>query len=86
MRPVGERFSSELEVLALPVVLLAPLVLLAPELLTFTSEETLLTPCVSSARAMARPTTSALSALPLSITSPLLASTSMEALETWLSA
>lgn len=79
-RPVGERVSSELvEVLLLEVEVL-------PVLLTLTSEETLVTPCVSSARAIARPTISALSAEPLSMTSPLLASTSIEAFETWLSA
>ncbi len=55
-------------------------------LLTFTSEETFVTPWVSSASAMARPTISALSALPFRVTSPFFASTSMEAFETWLSA
>jgi hypothetical protein len=53
---------------------------------TLMSEDTFVTPCVSRASAMARPTISALSAEPLSVTSPLLASTSIEALETSLSA
>lgn len=70
VRPVGESDS-----------LVSDLVLL-----TFTSDETLVTPWVSSARAMARPTMSALSALPFSMTSPLEASTSIEDFETWLSA
>ena len=54
--------------------------------LTLMSEETLVTPCVSRARAIARPTRLALSAEPLSMTSPLLASTSIDALAVSLSA
>lgn len=57
-----------------------------PVELTLMSDDTFVTPWVSRASAMARPTMSALSAEPLRVTSPLLASTSIEALETSLSA
>jgi len=53
---------------------------------TLMSDETLVTPCVSSASAIARPTVAAESALPFNITSPFLASTSKEAFAVWLSA
>lgn len=53
---------------------------------TFTSEETFVTPCVSRARAIARPTWPAESAEPLRVTSPLLDSTSIMALAVSLSA
>ncbi len=73
------------------------LLLLAPDLVlelpvslplleTLMSEVTLVTPWVSRAMAMARPTASGLSAEPLSMTSPLLASAWMLALDSSLSA
>ena len=76
-------FVSELLELPAPLELPEPEleVLLAPLLSeTLISEVTLVTPCVSSASAMARPTASGCSAEPVSVTSPLLASASMLAL------
>jgi hypothetical protein len=90
-RPVGAPAALvalvSVSVLAAEVVELVELDLesLEPEP-TLMSDETLVTPCVSSASAIARPTISALSAVPFSVTSPLLASTSIEAFETSLSA
>lgn len=87
-RPVGapalllSLLEAELEAPVLPEVWEAEA---EPEP-TFTSDDTLVTPWVSRASAMARPTRSALSAEPFNVTSPLLASTSIEALETSLSA
>jgi hypothetical protein len=48
---------------------------------TFTSDETFVTPCVSRASAMARPTWPAESAEPFRVTSPLLAETSIIAFD-----
>lgn len=61
-----------------------PVPLLPPE--TLISEVTLVTPWVLRASAIARPTASGLSAEPVSIISPVLASAWMLAWESWLSA
>jgi hypothetical protein len=63
--------------LGLVELLLGVALLPLAEPLTLISDDTLVTPCVSSASAMARPTSFALAAEPFRVTSPLLASTSI---------